>query len=326
MFPANLAFGILLLLGTVVSASSGTLIGVWVGLELNMLIFIPLLIKGSGSPWPSLTYLLWQSVGSAFLILSLAFNDEKWFMLGLIVKLGVAPFHFWLPKILVSVSWGLLLIVVTIQKVAPLVVMTSFYFTSDDIWILLLLAWISAVWGGLGGVGVSQVKELIAYSSIMNIGWLIFRISVSQFICIYYMVIYLLITFIIVMELHYLNLTNPRWNKINVSTQVGLLSLAGLPPLVGFLPKFRVILEASALHVFPLIVGAVFRLFYYITLIRSSFLWKVNWSSWFGVIFNAGLPFTFLFLYAMIILDKPQRYWNPIFTFWYMSGYSRNFP
>lgn len=91
------------------------------------------------------------------------------FILSMLLKLGIAPFHSWLPHVISSISWTICMILATIQKIAPirlLVIITP----KDFSFLLVISVAASTIVGGVGGINQTQIRSLIAYSSIGHIG------------------------------------------------------------------------------------------------------------------------------------------------------------
>lgn len=145
---------------------------IWIALELNIISFIPLLTHSS---WlqeteAGIKYLLFQAMGSAFILLS-AVNPALSILttLGLLVKLGAAPFHFWFPSVISRISWTAAILLLTWQKIAPIriLITSSIEFGSSS---LPLLGALGALIGGLGGLAQSRLRPMLAYSSVGHIG------------------------------------------------------------------------------------------------------------------------------------------------------------
>ncbi len=261
--------------------------------------FIPLLISISSveEVERGVKYFLIQALGRGFFLLggfwiySLSIINEKdylrlfcsfLFLMGLLLKLGSFPFHFWVPSVIRSLSWIGCLLLATWQKLAPLFVFFWFFFRK---WfgIVILFGVISSLVGGLGGINQVQIRILMAYSSINHLGWIIVVAAFSFFGLLSYYSIYFIISFTIFLLLFYINFGRVRQisvlfeNKIMmVFVCLLLISLAGLPPFTGFLGKWVVFQELVINnHNFVLLVlifGSFFSLYFYFNLFFSIFL------------------------------------------------------
>lgn len=112
-------------------------------------------------------------VGATLLIILKSFQVEKVIVCGLLFKMGAAPVHFWVPTVIQGLSWGNCILLITVQKIAPMGIMVI---SPDTLIIQDLLTGASILSGILGGVGgLNQVllRKILAYSSIRHIGWLL---------------------------------------------------------------------------------------------------------------------------------------------------------
>nr|QLY89859.1 NADH dehydrogenase subunit 2 [Viviparus viviparus] len=309
---SNLPFGYLfffmMVFGTVFSMSSMHWLGIWVGLEMNLIGFVPILIyqKGILESEAAVKYFVVQAIGSSFLMFgslvmySASFSweilwlmDSGYFTMGLLfmvssflMKMGVFPFHFWFPGVMSSLSWLSCLLLITWQKLAPVFLMSVVVEVSGMLWLLLLICVISsgsALIGGVGGINQSQVRGLLAYSSIGHMGWIVFALCQGCHSMKVYFCIYVVISLCLFTTLWYLdatvavNLNNFTKSLFgDFSIMILLLSLGGLPPLLGFIGKWNVFMESmsSSMGVFImlLILGSLMSLFYYLSLFFVFFI------------------------------------------------------
>nr|YP_010758745.1 NADH dehydrogenase subunit 2 [Palaemon macrodactylus]WEW73452.1 NADH dehydrogenase subunit 2 [Palaemon macrodactylus] len=286
--PALLLFSLTLMAGTLISISSSSWFLAWLGLELNLLSFIPL-ITAQKSPFCSeaaLKYFLIQAFGSATLLISVtilfmfSMSPKILIFTSLILKMGAAPLHFWLPTIMQGMSWLNCLILMTIQKIAPLVLI-SFTLCNQTEILFISVSVFSAIMSGLGGLNQTFLRKLMAYSSINHTAWMLAAISSSTSLWIHYILTYSIISISVVtifnqnQMLHIKHLTNLSSSPFNkVTLFMTLFSLGGLPPFLGFLPKMSVItnLVNSGFFIWALILtmSALITLFYYIRVAITS--------------------------------------------------------
>nr|QJE37148.1 NADH dehydrogenase subunit 2 [Phymorhynchus buccinoides] len=304
--PFNFMFLVTMAIGTVISLSSTHWLGMWVGLEVNLIGFLPMIIymKKTAEGESAVKYFITQAIGSAFIILgsllafTLSFSWDLynvqmnwgigiWILLGgLLLKLGLFPFHYWLPSVMAGMSWFSCLILATWQKLAPLFLLTCLLELNSFQMIPMLFCLIamgSSLVGGIGGLNQTQLRALLAYSSIGHLGWMVFSAMMSEWAMKIYLMVYIMISLCLFMTLWMSNADSMK-NIISVGNLysyyvlviVLLLSLAGLPPLIGFISKMMVILMAMsspwAYTVFVMIIGSLMSLFYYLGLFFSMFL------------------------------------------------------
>lgn len=246
-YPYILLFLSTLFLRTFVGISSGHLFIVWISFELNMLSFIPII---SFSSWFQETercikYFMFQAFGSSILLLgSLNRAVYHGIIFGLLVKLGVAPFHFWFPSVMSGCSWFVCGLLITWQKVLPLFLIIYCF---DGLYnpLILICGAIRRFVGGVGGLNQTQLRPLLGYSSIGHIGWILCGRYYSKVVGIIYFSFYFLISFCVVWLFIYIiyyslniRVRSFRYSYLVSFLVLGLfLSLGGVPPLTGFFPK-----------------------------------------------------------------------------------------
>nr|YP_009871092.1 NADH dehydrogenase subunit 2 [Siphonosoma cumanense]QKS32604.1 NADH dehydrogenase subunit 2 [Siphonosoma cumanense] len=290
LMPYSSLFFFFLFTSVIMVLASPNWFMAWMAMELNLLSFIPLLTssKSMQETESSVKYFFAQGVGSALILMGAFynFNFASFFILiGLLFKLGAAPFHLWFPSAMSGISWNSCILMSTWQKIAPLSLLT----TLSQSWPLLILssAALSALMGGLMGINQSYLRALLAYSSITHTGWMLALITQSYPIMISYFLIYSIISVSIMMSLNNSNaLSLSFFTSYPLLMFLQLLSLGGLPPLTGFAAK---LLSLSYLAPFSLplslilILGSLLGLYYYLTMtfsiLYSSFLYpKISYS------------------------------------------------
>nr|ANQ92688.1 NADH dehydrogenase subunit 2 [Bathynomus sp. YS-2016] len=280
-------YGSSLVFGTMLAISSSSWLGVWVGLEINLLSFMLIItFMESGEPEAGLKYFLVQASSSLLvimmgLVLSLSSN-MFWGVLGgaLILKSGGAPFHFWFPMVSEGLSWVSVSFLVTIQKLAPLVLL--FYSSGHITAILIVSALLSAATGALGGMSELYLRKLMSFSSIGHFGWLVFGMLLGGSAWMVYFMLYCLIVISLIYLFKVYNLfhlsqlgSNLPYMKSQLSVGLGLLSLGGMPPLLGFLPKWIIVQQAlntayMSIALFLLAASAI-TIYYYLRVMLPSF-------------------------------------------------------
>lgn len=298
-------------IGTVLSISSIHWLIIWAGLEINLIGFLPLLVyqKRVSERQSAVKYFVIQALGSRFLIFGrlMSFRSSfRWdnyirgldyrrigfivLVRGLIIKLGLFPFHYWLPRVIAGLPWVSCLLLATWQKFAPLFLLLCLTEVNKFYMVRVFVCLIrvgSSLIGGIGGINQTQTRALLAYSSIGHLGWIRFAIIHREWTIKIYLVVYVLIRISLFFRLWYndfrkmkniYNLKNYRF--IYLSVIFILLSLGGLPPLLGFVSKWLVVLTGTnsvwAPIIFGLIIGSLLRLFYYLSLFFSIFLRRVK--------------------------------------------------
>nr|ABY48675.1 NADH dehydrogenase subunit 2 [Xantusia arizonae] len=281
--------------GTIITMTSQSWILAWLGLEINTLAILPIISK---THHPRATeamtkYFLTQAAASTMILFASTLNawhSGQWnimqlttepastvLTLALAMKLGLAPAHFWLPEVMQGSTIMTAMILTTWQKLAP---MTILIMTHQNLptMILLMIGLISSLWGGWAGLNQTQLRKILAYSSIAHLGWIFVAISMDKAITILTLLIYILLTSLIFLSM---NTSHSKTMKDMSTTWtfsptlttlmlLTLLSLGGLPPLTGFLPKWLILQELTAHHLTPiaslLAFSTLLSLFFYLRL------------------------------------------------------------
>lgn len=268
-----------------------------------MLSFIPLIIDTNNlfSTESALKYFLTQALASAiFLFGSILFIFKLNFfsiiffnydsinliiLISLLLKRGAAPFHFWFPGVIQGITWRNRLILITWQKIAPLIII-SYCLNSFYIFFIIIL---SIIIGSLGGLNQVSLRKLMAFSSINHLGWILAAITYGENLWLRYFSVYtyLSLTLIIFFSLFNLSYFNQMFSSFNESPLtkftlfLSLLSLGGLPPFLGFLPKWLVIQSVGRRFLLIIIVTfTLITLFFYIRLTYSAFILNYTETSW----------------------------------------------
>nr|ACB58839.1 NADH dehydrogenase subunit 2 [Ficedula parva] len=273
---ANLVFIISLLLGTITTISSNHWIMAWAGLEINTLAILPLISK-SHHPRAieaATKYFLVQAAASTLVLFSSmtnAWQTGQWdisqltcpvscliLTAAIAMKLGLAPFHFWFPEVLQGSSLTTGLLLSTAMKFPP---MTLLLMTSQSLnpTLLTTLAILSAALGGWMGLNQTQTRKILAFSSISHLGWMAIIIVYSPKLALLNFYLYTMMTAAVFLALNSINTLKlstlmTTWTKtpaLSATLMLTLLSLAGLPPLTGFLPKWLIIQELTKQGVAP---------------------------------------------------------------------------
>jgi len=183
---------LIIIVGTLISISTNSWISSWLGLEINLISFISLIIfrKKLISTEASLIYFIVQAIASTiflYAIIMYIFNSSLTFIfienfhyliiLALIIKLGAAPIHFWLPLIIININWINNYLIITWQKLAPIILLS--YCRKINRYLFIIFIIISSIIGSVGGFNQINLKKAIAYSSINYIRWLLVSLTIN---------------------------------------------------------------------------------------------------------------------------------------------------
>jgi len=311
------------ILGMMVMISSNDLIVFYIGLELQSLALYVLAsfnrdqLKSSES---GLKYFVLSALSSGLLlygcsliygfsgstnfnIIGDAMNSNHYgltfgtvfILVGLAFKISAVPFHMWAPDVYEGSPTSVTLFFAIVPKVAAITVFIKFlyvpFFNMIDQWqpIIIFLSIASMIFGAIAAIGQSNLKRLVAYSSISHIGYALAGLSIGTndgiqssivYICIYLVMNLGLFSCLLMMkrndqyfetidDLSGLSKNHP---VVSLCLLLILFSLAGIPPLAGFFAKFYVfksVIEQSMY--FLAIVGllsTVIAAFYYLRIIK----------------------------------------------------------
>ncbi len=222
-------------------------------------------------------------VGMAFMLAGIAF------------KLSLAPFHMWTPDVYDGAPMPVTAYFALAPKIAglgALIILLSgpfMAFSSQWTLILLCLGTLSLVLGSFAGLRQSNLKRLLAYSTIANIGTLMLAVSVAAYgAALNYLFIYIIMSGVIFAALLGLSKDDQPLEKIEDlaglsrshpftawSLTAALFALAGIPPLAGFFAKFMAFKAVIAAGYTPIavlgIVASVVAAGYYLRLIKLMF-------------------------------------------------------
>nr|QVM79218.1 NADH dehydrogenase subunit 2 [Dorcasomus pinheyi] len=286
-----------LIMGTLIAVSSYSWMSMWMGLEINLLSIIPLL-SDPKNLYPSesaLKYFITQALASAVLLFSIVMimnmnefipQNSNYFMIlmmnsALLTKLGAAPFHAWFPEVMEGLNWMNCLIMLTWQKIAPMILLM---YNSKLVLFLSSIVLFSTIISGILGLNQISLRKIMAYSSINHIAWMIASMLNSQTIWLVYFLTYSTISINIVLIFHYFNIffLKQLFNSFNYNKTLkfffilNFLSLGGLPPFLGFFPKWLTInnLIQNNFYVISLllIMFTLITLFFYLRITFSTII------------------------------------------------------
>nr|YP_003001957.1 NADH dehydrogenase subunit 2 [Lymantria dispar]AST23696.1 NADH dehydrogenase subunit 2 [Lymantria dispar asiatica]AST23709.1 NADH dehydrogenase subunit 2 [Lymantria dispar japonica]ACL93257.1 NADH dehydrogenase subunit 2 [Lymantria dispar]AST23722.1 NADH dehydrogenase subunit 2 [Lymantria dispar japonica]AST23735.1 NADH dehydrogenase subunit 2 [Lymantria dispar] len=324
---SKMFFFYMLIFSTLIAISSNSWFGCWIGLEINLLSFIPLISNSNNllSNEASLKYFLTQSIASINFLFSILLKmiflknfDMNFFMSlminsSMLMKMGSSPFHFWFPNIVEGLSWFNNFILMTWQKITPMIILS--YFLNKNFIILIIS--MNVIIGALGGLNQTSLRKLMAFSSINNLGWMLTSIMISENLWIFFLIVYSFMISIMCWLFNMMNLFYIKQlfiNNINpimkINMLINFLSLGGLPPFIGFFPKWIIINflinNQSYLLTMIMILTSLIILFFYIKIIYSSIMFNYLKMKWFKVFiknnkFSLINLFSFFSIFSMII-------------------------
>ena len=222
-------------------------------------------------------------------------------LVGLSFKISAVPFHMWAPDVYEGSPTSVTLFFTMVPKIAALTVFIRFlyvpFFNLIDQWqmIIIFLSIASMLFGAIAAIGQTNLKRLIAYSSIGHIGYTMAGLAVGTNdgiqSSIIYITIYILMNLGLFSCLLMMRRNNEYYEDINdlsglsknhpllsLSLLIILFSLAGIPPLAGFFAKFYIfksVLEQSMYFLaITGLLSTVVAAFYYLRIIKIIYFDK----------------------------------------------------
>nr|YP_010310387.1 NADH dehydrogenase subunit 2 [Melanacanthus marginatus]UMY75922.1 NADH dehydrogenase subunit 2 [Melanacanthus marginatus] len=319
----KIVFFIMLILSTLITLSANNWLGMWMGLEINLMSFIPLIskTKNKKSSQAMMIYFLTQSIGSMVLLFSILIkfliiinpllNEEItkiMLMISIMIKVGIAPFHMWLPEMMSNLNWFESMLLMTWQKLAPLCVLSN---SSPNNWFIYLATILSSTIGAIGGLNQTSLRKILAYSSINHLSWMIVFMSMStswyKYWLIYSVAILMLCIILSEKNIFFINQFNscsPSMTE-KFALVITLLSIGGLPPFIGFLPKWMVIMNMIESNLYMLLVFMLFMslvtLFYYMRLVMYMVLSYSTMNKWVPYMSMNKLILYFIYLINLLL-------------------------
>nr|UEC47362.1 NADH dehydrogenase subunit 2 [Sistrurus miliarius] len=253
-------------LSTIMTSTATHWLMAWACLEINTLSMVPIISKPHHprATEAATKYFLTQTLASTAILFAAtmnALNTSNWeitlttetttmkiITLALMMKMAAAPFHFWLPEVTQGATTLTALIILTWQKIAPLAILLTNHNNTNPT-ILTASAILSVLVGGVGGLNQTQMRKLMAFSSIAHTGWILATITMAPNISMFTFLIYTMTTTPIFIALKKSSTTTIKdmgimWTSspyLMLITLTSTLSLAGLPPLTGFMPKWLIL-------------------------------------------------------------------------------------
>lgn len=217
---------------------------------------------------------------------------------GLVFKLGLVPFHMWIPDVYEGASLAATIVIGTITKLAALVFIIRFLINGLIVlsyqWsiMLALLGVLSLFIGNVVAIAQTNIKRMLGYSTIANMGFValgLMTISVDGVSStLFYMIIYVItalagfgvLTILSrgnyecenIDDLKGLSKTHPLYAGILLLV---MFSLAGIPPLAGFYAKFRILEALVAVGYIKIaifvVVMSLIGAFYYLRIVKVMY-------------------------------------------------------
>nr|WIL07522.1 NADH dehydrogenase subunit 2 [Aptinothrips stylifer] len=308
----NFLFLCFLTLSIFISISSNSMFGIWMGLEINMVSILPIFFMQENSKIDKsiMIYFLIQSISSmilmmAFMMMSVFLMNKNLFITMIItsifLKMGFFPFQFWVPTVMEGLSWMSCFILLTIQKILPMMIL--FMITTQKT--ILIICMLNSILASIGGVTQFSLRKIMSFSSMNHLSMIVLTIFLSKMMFKVYLYIYTIMSmfsFIYFTKLNMNNLNQTFYSKknysyLNITPILIILNMAGTPPLLGFFPKMMVILKLLELNMLlisiVILTFNVLATFFYLRLTLSNF---------------------FMSMFTLKFFKKKKSHWVNIFS------------
>nr|YP_010121800.1 NADH dehydrogenase subunit 2 [Callista chinensis]QRE83920.1 NADH dehydrogenase subunit 2 [Callista chinensis]QWM94239.1 NADH dehydrogenase subunit 2 [Callista chinensis] len=318
--------------GVMFSLISAGVLGIWAGMEINFMGVICFMsgvyVEESESV---MKYLIIQVIGSCFLLLGILtmvywrfpLVSESFVIFGLMMKLGIFPFHFWVPGVMSSLSWAACFMVSVVQKVSPLWFLSNFMGDVSFCSLMEVLAVLTSVVGCLGGLGMLNYRVMLGYSSLVHLGFLVILCLSKLNLFWGYLGLYSILNCGLMWSLWSLNIYS-YYNFIEEGgmsyynelwwTSLYFFSLAGIPPFSGIFLKVFFLVNCWVF--FPLgcvvcIASSAVSMYFYMSVImemvmywgKSTMLMSNKWKKEkVSILILVSIFVNLLFSYPLFLL------------------------
>lgn len=265
---------------------------VWIGLEINIISFLVLIYRRYRLRVieSCLKYFFVQRLGSALFI---RIFYIKYYEIGgiwsiiLRYRIGAGPFFYWFPSLCSGIDWISCYILIIFQKILPLLLLSIFIH-----WLMWLIGFVRLIIGVFGSFNQNRIKGLIAYSRIHHLGWIYIIRMKGDVVWLIYILLYrivLLRVVLIIVKSEIVDFIKIYIIRKKLWFVIGILRIAGLPPLLGFYLKWIALLyimDIRKLYILFIVMVSVVILYIYIRVVYDILMgggledslveWKVN--------------------------------------------------
>ena len=308
------SFIFILFVSSLLGVSMNRFLITWRFIEVNLLAFIPFISLGKklNPHMLGLKYFFTQALGSIFLLVSYIYIRNSsiffrlFFLIRVIWKIGLPPFHFWFFRLSIDLNWVIFLVLNTWQKLLPLYVLSKLQLQNWEL-IVLLRLFVSVA----GTLFQTRIKKLIIFSSIFTGAWILVSIINYIYLWFYILFIYrgLLLFFIRVLGANKFELKESQnYFMLNLNEKIiqflTLLVIAGIPPFIGFFIKtiiLIILLNSGFFYLLLILVFSSVAIIYMYSRLFLVSLTIINTNR--KLFFNYKL-FPFYFIYIFFLLFR----------------------
>nr|UXC95397.1 NADH dehydrogenase subunit 2 [Megaustenia imperator imperator] len=272
-----LFFTFMIILSPIICLSSSSWLIYWSGMELGFISMFPIMFNHNSLmiTESAMKYFLVQSVASIlmfffgsfyFMLFMVNFSSLSLFMATLLIKLGMFPFHFWVLPVISGIWYEQMMFLLIPLKIPTLGLINYIFCQHDMQFFMLFTSFMTMIVGSILGINCSNVRSLLAASSITHSGWILVSSLVGNMWS--YFSVYSFILLITLLSI---------LNMDSIMSSLMVLSMSGLPPFLLFSVKFLVLMmmiksNYSFFMILIPILSAVFSLNFYLKMSYSFLL------------------------------------------------------
>nr|YP_010944864.1 NADH dehydrogenase subunit 2 [Japanagallia turriformis]WMC21076.1 NADH dehydrogenase subunit 2 [Japanagallia turriformis] len=307
------------IMGTIMSLSANNWLTIWTGLEISIMSIMPMIPNNNFlSSEASVKYFMIQSISSSMMMLGvllLLINSKIEYQMiltsSMMLKMGIAPFHNWILEMIESVELMIMFLLLTLMKIAPLNMISYLMFKNN------LFIMTSLLVGSVFGLNQMSLRKMMCYSSIFNMSFMLASISTNSIWWFYmgtYSLMLISILFILSkMKINYINQLSLNEEKMSSKMNIWLamLSMGGMPPMMGFMLKLMVIQMMMSSKEFLIsiimIMSSVLVMFYYLRLSFVSILFassSMKWKAFSTVKSSSWIIMINIFMMPLLLMLK----------------------
>nr|YP_010324885.1 NADH dehydrogenase subunit 2 [Haemaphysalis punctata]UNO53936.1 NADH dehydrogenase subunit 2 [Haemaphysalis punctata] len=257
----------------------------WLMMEMNMMMFIPIIKNNKLESCNSMiTYFIIQSfssilffISSSMFVLNSSIYMEILMNIAVLIKIAMIPFHFWLISISEFLDYNSLFFILSWQKIIPLFILSQIKME-----ISFFISMISLIFSSIMIFNLKMMKKILIFSSISHLSWVTILIIISSNFWISYLIIYFMMIYPLIKILNKNNimsiksiLTMKMTNSEKMSMIMIMMSLGGMPPFMGFMIKLlaiMIIIQHSSIIMLIMVLSSLINTFIYIRMLYPMLL------------------------------------------------------
>nr|UDL72097.1 NADH dehydrogenase subunit 2 [Peltonotellus sp.] len=291
---SKMMFLSMIFISTIMMLSSNNLMFSWMSMEINLISFLPIIIYSKKTKDQPMKYFIIQSLSSSMMLMSILLNSKTetpinlsiMMMVSMLMKMGMIPFHLWLPSMMKSLTWENCFLFTTWQKISPTILISQMFSMKE----MILPMIFSLLFSPISMMKTTSTKKIMGFSSINNSPWMISSMILSKNIFMMFITVYTTINFMIMnnfmkSNIMFINQINEKDKNMKLSMIINFISISGMPPMMGFFPKWMILqkmIELSKLISMMMIISSFLTTMIYMkmimTLMSSMTLKKKNFK------------------------------------------------